>query len=426
LPPWLIAGVAREALQETFARARWLLASYWLLTGSGYVALVAAALSWWEGNVTFAVVLVLSSLVGALVGNLLGLLRVRTWLVQLAIHLLLFAGLFAVDDVPLLTATVFAGLWSLGCGHAALQRRGALWSLWIPVICWTAAIFTVLEYTGRFRAWRMGEKGAVWDPLTLAMLFLVVLEFFLFLAGQESYHRQVWRAGAVTTPVTFTQHRAVGATRVTKRGVFALLVFALLATGFTAKLAPYLWRTGPQEARRDNTSPSDGREAPRPRPEVDWDALARALERTAREAQQRARDALPFLPLFLFRRPLRRAWLLRHWRRPMVSVTPTERANNLWRYVTIALDDVDQQPRRGESYEQTIERFIRVRAARGEAPPEGLAETRTLYERVRFGLGIPTGALDELQVQAERAFRSVRAPMTPWQRVKCWFRSIET
>jgi hypothetical protein len=425
LPPWLIANLAREPLRETFARARWLLATYWLLTGSGYAVLVLTAITWWHGEATYAVALILSSLIGALVGNLLGLLRLRTWVVQVAIHVLLAVGTAALmGAAPLAIPAMFSALWSVGCGHIALQRRFSLASLWIPVICWTAAIITVLERNGRLHTWQAGHKEGVWQPLTFAMLFLVVAEFFVFLAGQESYHGQVWQAGAVTTPVRLTKQRAVGATRVTKRGIFAVLTFALVATLLTAKIAPYLWRTGPQERgnRDDEPRPSD---RPREAPNADWDALGRALERAAREAAERAKDTLPFLPLFLLNRPLRRLWLLRHWRKPVYPVTPTEQATNLWRYVVIALGDVECRPKTGETHEQAVERLIQVRAASGGPLPEGLAETRELYERVRFGLGIPTGAIEALQAEAERAFESVRAPMSAWQRVKCWWRKIE-
>ena len=44
---------------------------------------------------------------------------------------------------------------------------------------------------------------------------------------------------------------------------------------------------------------------------------------------------------------------------------------------------------------------------------------------MRFGLGIPAGAIEALQAQAERAFVTVRAPMSAWQRVKSWWRKIE-
>lgn len=425
LPPWLVPGLPRDALREAFARARWLLAGYWALTASGYVVLVATAVTWWRGSARYAVALVLASLVGALAGNLLGLLRVRTGAVQLALHLLLVALAFALQGAPLVVAALCAGLWSLGCGHLALQRRLALGALWIPVVCWTAAIVTVLDRNGRMQRWEAGEKHAVWQPLTLGMLSLVVVLFFLFLAGQEHFHGQVWQAGAVTTPVTLTRQRAAGATRVTKRGVFAVLAFALVATLLTARIAPYLWRTGSQEGPRARDESPAPDAAPTP-PRADWDALARALERAAREAGERARDVLPFVPLFLLRRPLRRAWLLRQWRRPLLPVSPTERATRLWRYVTVALGDVDGRPKTGETHEQAVERFIEARVARGEPRPEGLAEARDLYERVRFGLGIPPGALEALEAEAERAFASVRAPLTRWQRIASWWRRIES
>lgn len=429
LPPWLVAGVAREPLRETLARARWVLGSYWLLLASSYIVLFATAVTWWHGDTTITAIMLLASAFGVAAGNGLALARVRPWLVQLGVHgtLMLSCVSMAGGVPPLVVVVVFSFLWSVSGGQLTLQRRGSLVALWIPMICWAAAIITILEQNGRLHEWQSGHKEGVWQPVTLALLFMVIVEFFLFLAGQEHYHAQVWQAGATATPMSLTKHRAIGATRITKRGITAVLVLALVSSGFVAKLAPYLWRTGPAEHRDNGREPPPEPQNRRPRsaPEPDWDALKRSIERAVREAEKQARDVLPFVPLFLLNRPLRRLLLLRHLRRPMRTLNPSERAANLWRYVLIALGDAKMQPRPGESLDQTVERIVEARTAANEPLPEGLAESCEVYQRIRFGLGIPTGSVEALQRSAERAFVTVRAPMTAWQRVASWWRKLD-
>ena len=80
LPPWWRGGTPREPLVEAFARARWLLATYWLLLVSGYVVLLGAAFRYWGADPELLVllpVLVVASTLGVALGNLLALLRLR-------------------------------------------------------------------------------------------------------------------------------------------------------------------------------------------------------------------------------------------------------------------------------------------------------------------------------------------------------------
>lgn len=423
LPPWLVAGVARETLRETLARAKWVLASYWLLLVSSYAALFVTAATWWHGDLGATAAMLVVSAVGVALGNGLALARVRPWVVQVAVYgtLALACATTMVGVPAALVVGVIALVWSIGAGHLALHRRGSLLALWIPMSCWTAAIVTILEKNNRLHAWQAGHKEGVWQPATLALLFTVIVEFFLFLAGQEHYHAQVWQSGATASPMSLSAHRAVGATRITKRGLTAVLVLSLVASGLVAKLAPYLWRT--QATGTHHTEPESGR--PREVPDPDLDALVRSIKRSLREAARQARDVLPFVPLFLLNRPVRRLFLLRHLRRPLREVTPSERAGNLWRYVLIALGDAKLAPGTGESLDHTVERVVSVRNAQGYAMPEGLAETCEVYQRIRFGLGIPTGSIDALQASAERAFVTVRAPMSRYARAASWWRRLE-
>lgn len=442
LPPSLAPGIPREPIAETFARARWLLGGYWLLTGSGFVVFLATAFAYWrggEGGFLGILALTLVCALGVALGNLLAMLRVRTWLVQVVSWGLIFLTCFMAIGAPIVALYTVVGLFSVGFGHLTLQRRFSLSTLWVPIIFWIAAILTIIENAGRLAPWLAGQKDAVWQPITLVLLTLFVTQFFFFLAGQEHYHTQVWQAAATTTPVRLTRHRDAGATRLTRRGIAAVMVFSVLVTAAVAMISPYLWRTERREGngRREHHSerdrsrerdaeprPGDGDGRPRRR-SADWDGLEQKLERAAREAKRQSQDLLPFVPLFLLNRPVRRLVLLRHLRKPFFGLTPTQRANNLWRYVLIALGDVKDPPRTGESLDELASRITSVRTQNGQALPEGLAETCEIYQRIRFGLGIPAGSLEALRAYAERAFVAVRAPMDPWERVRSWWRKIE-
>lgn len=430
LPPWLVAGVPREGLREGFSRARWLLLAYWLLTATGFVLLcLVATLYWHSANAGIGMmVLVLVSALGIALGNLLALIRTRPWVIQTVIWGAMIATCAAgigLGPVVVLYGLMF--LWSVGCGHLTLQRRFSLATLWIPVVCWTGVILTILDHAGRMHAWQGGHKEGVWQPVTLGLLFLLILMFFFFLAAQEHYHVLVWQASGMGTPATLARHKVKGAMRLTGRGLAAIVALTALVGGSVALVSPYLWRTGP--VRRDNgrdaqPEPQRRRQGP-PRDAPDWDgdALNRAMRRMVREVEEQSKSALPFVPLFLLRRPMRRWWLLRRLRRR--NGPPSERAAGLWRYIVIGLGDAGMAPRPGEILEDMVVRVNTARAREGHPPVDGLAESVAVYARVRYGLGIPQGAVDALHESAERAYAEVRRPLGPWARLRGWFRKLD-
>jgi hypothetical protein len=150
----------------------------------------------------------------------------------------------AIAAGPHVAGGSIAFLTSVSCGHAAMQRRALLTTLWVPAVCWVGAMLTVIEQHGGVRRWEAGLKDGVWDPTALALLGTLVGLYFAFLAGQARYHHAVWAAGATDTPTTVTQHQRGAALRLTRRGALALMLLALLVTAATASIAPYLWRTG--------------------------------------------------------------------------------------------------------------------------------------------------------------------------------------
>lgn len=429
LPPWLWSGTEREPLRESLGRARWLLIAYWLLLVSGYIALTVTVLGLdVGGGHVFLAVLALVSVVGVFVGNLVGLLRLRAWPLNALAFLASYGACWLAPFIGgEATAVLVTLCWSLGCGHLTLQRRFSLATLWIPIVCWTGAIVTMINHSNRLATWEQGNKHAVWQPLTAALLFTAVALVFFFFAGQEHYHLKVWQAHGANASANVTQHKGGGA-RLTPKGTIALLLMAALVCGAVAVISPYLWRTR-VEPGRDHRDPQEeperrperDRERRDPGGDFDWDQLAQQARRAAREAEREAKDILPFVPLFLLNRPLRRLILLRHLRRPLFPVSPTQRALNLWRYVLIALGDARAMPRRGESLEALIERIERER----KRPVEGLREAADLHQRIRFGLGIPEGSMATFEAHARNALRDLRKGLTAWRKIATWWRKID-
>ncbi len=435
LPPRLWPFTPREPMATGISRARWLLLGYWSLLISGYVVLGGSIAAYGHLSGTDLPLLLGilgTSFLGVASGNLLGVARVRPWVVNLAVTattVLSCTGVALLGPYVVMFGLTF--VWSLGCGHLTLQRRFSLATLWIPVICWAGGMIEILEHNGRLHAWQAGHKAGVWQPLTLALLFAMVVEVFLFLAGQEHYHTLVWQAYAANAPPTVIHHRG-GASRLTGRGLVAILTLAAAVCASTALIAPYLWRTETRDGHRER----DGGQRQRPRhegrpgasdyrPDTDWEGVRQALERAAREARRQGGALLPFVPLFLLNRPARRWWRLRQLRKPLWPVSPSRRAADLWRYVRIALGDAGLAPKPGESIDDTVARVDAGRDAAGLGPARGLAEAAEVYQRVRYGLGIPEGALEALHHHAVTAHTAVRERMSLWARVRAWWRTLE-
>lgn len=458
LPPSLWGSTPREPLREILRQARWLLIWYWVLLVSGYLALIAVVIAYESvvKAVGLCFIWALPSLCGTALGHLVAMLRVRTWVVWLSVVALTIAVAIPLAVLPQLLIACLAFLWSFGCGHLAMQRKASLSAIWIPITCWAGAILTLLQREGRLGVWLGGDKGSIWQPVPLMLLFLAVTEVFLFFAGQEHFHTAVWQAH--TGHETALRRHAGGGARLRGRGLPVIVLFAGLICAVVALLSPYLWRTeqhrgadgdgsgpasnpargneqgsgtsrgdpgDPGGTRGGGSSADDATRNDRGDTEFDPDAVGRSLERARREAERSASYLWPFIPLFLFTRPLRRAFLLRHLRRPLWRINPSRRARNLWHYVLIALADAGIQRVVSDSIDDQVRKIDTQRAERGLAPADGLGDAAREYQRMRFGLGIPPGALDQLRGHAERAFGSVRAPMDGWQRLKSWWRRIE-
>lgn len=417
---------------ESFKKARFPLLAFWILSVGGLFTMVATIIAL-EGGPPhdFEVLLsfVFGSIFGLGCGNMLGLLRVRFWtniVFGVANWILMIA--VATGGGPGVEVVILGWvgfLFGIACGHLALSHRFGLAAAWLPILCWVGSIMIYLNDYGRVAQWEQSKISA-WMPVPLFYLFCLVVLLLWYMAAKETHRLALWEllGGA---PWKRTLIRAAKPrVRLQPRGIAAILVLAVIVFIAGAVISPYLWRTGrgDREAHhaQDEPTPAEPRIDPG---QYDWDGVANAIRRMIREVEDSAAAILPFVPLFLLNRPIRRAFRMRHWRRPMWRVPPTQRVKNLWRLVRLGVTDDGWRPRAGTSVADVVDQ-VQERARKKGAPRSAaIAEAAEIYARVRYGLGIRPDDVPRLQKACAEAYRDARRGMTGWQRFKSWWRKDE-
>jgi hypothetical protein len=428
--------VAKDrALETTFperlSQARAVIAVYWLLVIGGLVSFTATIL-FYEGasDVPEVTACVIGAVLGVLVGQVFALCRLRPWVswaffgVSIAgmISLGLFGAAAPGSEVFLLFWFCFTN--AIIAGHTSLSHRFGLAAAWLPILFWVASIIIILNEHGRVVAWERNKVSA-WLPVPLVILFLTVLLLIGYLATKESHRLTLWQLVGSAPWRRTRLRRAVPRVRMRARGWVALLLLALLVFAGTAVLSPYLWRTGEADDGGGAGAEPTPQDPWNPPGGFDWQEVVEAVERIGRGARDAGRALLPFIPLFLLNRPVRRLWLLWRLRRPAWPEPPSRRIACLWEYVRIGLGDAGLAPRSSDSVEDAVERAAEAARRRGEKPSEALSSAGGIYTRVRYGLGIRPGEVAALDAAAGRAFRDVRSGLTAWERFKSWFRKLD-
>lgn len=413
---------------ESFQKARFPLLAFWILSVGGLFAMTATIVML-EGGLphdfdTF-LSFVFGSLFGLGCGNLLALFRVRVWLNILfgAVNIVMMIA-FATSggaglEVVMLGWVGF--LFGIGGGHLALSHRFGLAAAWLPILCWVGAIMIYLNDYGRVTQWEQSKISA-WMPVPLLYLFCLVVLLIWYMAAKETHRLALWEllGGAPwkRTLIRASKPRV----RLHPRGALAILVLAAIVFVAGAVISPYLWRTGrgDREAHHAQDPPPEPRLDPVE--QYDWDGVANAIRKMIHEVEDSGAAILPFVPLFLLNRPIRRALRMRHWRRPFWRVPPTERVKNLWRLVRLGVTDNGWHPRAGTSVQDVADE-VQARAHKQGAPRSAaVAEAAEIYARVRYGLGIRPDDVSRLEAASRQAYRDSRYGMTDWQRFKCWWR----
>ena len=412
---------------ESFTKARFPLLAFWILSVGG-LAVMTATIVMLEGGAPHDFDTFLSFVFGCIFGlgcgNLLGLFRVRLWV----------GVVFGIVNVIMMVAIAEAGgsgfevvllgwigfLMGIGCGHLALSHRFGLAAAWLPILCWVGSIMVYLNDYGRVSQWEQSKISA-WMPVPLFYLFCLVVLLLWYMAAKETHRLALWEMlGGAPWKRTLvrTQKRRV---RLHPRGVAAILALSAIVFIAGAVISPYLWRTGrgDREAHHAQEPPPERRYDTEP---YDWDGVANAIRRMIREVQDSGGMLLPFVPLFLLNRPIRRAIRLRHLRRPLTRVPPTKRVKNLWRLVRLGVTDNGWRPRAGASVQDVADE-VQARARKHGAPrSDAVAEAAEIYTRVRYGLGIRPDDVERLERAATQAYSDARRGMTVWQQLKAWWR----
>ncbi len=383
---------------------------------------------------------------GILAGQVLAFLRVRTWIVLLvgigcwlgsfAMAMAGVAGLGTVGAVFALALWLFpialsGGLWSL-------ETHRALWSSWLPLLFATAAVLIWTETRGTVAAWFEGEKWAIWDIVSVAMLGTTVALLLFYLVTRETHRLALWRRGPTAPLAPSLREKGAARPRLTVLSFVLLGALAAFLTVATALVAPYLWRTG---------DPGDGEgngygeptEQPEAAPEEESELLRRIKEglqkmgEKAVEAGEKAASTVcTLLTLLLLAvigflvayRPLKRLFLIRHLKEPLWSVPPTTRIEQGWRLVEIAMGDAGVYPRAGEDAAGLARRAGPVLTRLSPVEVHGLEDAAEVADRVRFGLGVGPEDLEVMQRFSGWAIDTVWERLTDADQIRCLYREL--
>jgi len=403
-------------------------AIYAVFTFFGFAAFFLSLVAYDRGSKTFEIfAAIVAGFAGVVVGLIVALLRFRTIPVLIvgsvsvgvAMAVLLYARVGIPDFVGI---AIFFFCFAFPSGMLALHHRFELLGVFWPSIGWIGAVMIILNEEGRVSEWERSKVSA-WLPIPLMLLGFFLLGLLMFMASKQAMRVSNWQAlsGATERRVKMRGENQIAA--IPKKNVLPLLVATAVLFVFTAVIAPYLWRTG----KGDHQGKHDGqgeqpkepsKEGPKG-PDIDGEAIARAMRSAASSAASAAHVLWPLLLLALLYRPLKRAALTSHLTTPIFPTPPSERIDNLWEYVRIAAEDAGMVPRSSDS----VDDFVRRAKEAGGGSPE-LEEAARIYERTRYGFVVARGdglAMKRVSVPAAKV---LRRDMTAWARIKSYFRPL--
>lgn len=410
------------SLGEALALAWRAMLAFWLMTGLGFVAFVVTIASYRRDadDIAQVAVATFAGFLGVAVGQLLSLLRLRlipifaVTLVSLFVggYLMGASGVRLPDSVGV--AIVFF-CFAFPCGLLSLQHRYELLASFWASIGWIGSAMIILNEEGRVSAWH-ADKASAWLPVPLLLLAGFVVTLMFYLAAKQSMRVRLWQSLSGALERRVTTSRAPSA--VPKRNVLAVLFAAALVFTFTAVLAPYLWRTGRGD-RSSTHSAEQSEDEPR-RPRLDrGEQIERMVAQLMTAAKKTSYALWPLLILLALYRPTKRALLLSHLKTPIVPTPPSERIDNLWEYVRITAEDAGCAPRASDS----IEELLRRMREEGLCSPSA-DEAAAIYNRTRYGITVTHGDPLRMRRAAVRATEVIRDQMSPWARLRAWFRSL--
>jgi hypothetical protein len=367
----------------------------------------------------FLLLLVVASVSGVFVGQLVALLRVRTFVAAFSV----MGGTFFLSGLSLLLSDLEPSLrlsfvvftftfpTAFACGFLSLQHRWDLLASFWPAVGWIGAAIVCLEGEQRVEVWEQ-SKARVWTPVPLLFLLGFLVVFLVYLLSKQALRIELWQALSGSARRRILTKATVSA--LPRRNVMPMVALATLLTTTVALLAPYLWRTSSDKppAESSDSEPSS---------RSSWNM--NGLESMLQELLEAAKAAKPLffllLLLLVLYRPVKRALLLRHLVRPLVPTPPSERIDNLWVFVRIAAEDAGVVIAPSDSVEQILQRI----ATEGRATP-AIAEAASIYARTRYGFTVTRGDVDTMKTSSLQAARDLRRGLSPWSRVRAAWRGL--
>lgn len=382
-----------------------------------------------------------TTVLGTALGQVLAFLRVRTW-VAMAFGAACWiaagvlgaaagvvaggAGALVFLFLFLLPIAMTGGLWSL-------ETHRATWSIWLPMVFTTATAIVWAEKNNLDANWHAGEKWAVWDVLSLAVFGTTVVLTLVYLVTRETHRLALWRRGP-TAPLQPTLVESGAARpRITPLGFVALAALTAGLTLGTALIAPYLWRTGPDNG---GDTPTEQPAEPDPDAPPEESAFLKALEQMAERAVEAAKQAagsvcsllalamLLVLGALVAGPPVRRLFVVRHLKEPLWPVPNTTRIEMGWQLVEIALADAGVAVRPGEDAAGLARRAAPTLARLSAVEVHGLDDAAEIIDRVRFGLGVGPQDVQTMERFARWTYDTVWERLSDRQQVACMYRTL--
>ncbi len=413
-------GQLREALVPV--------ATYWVwvvLAFSSFCISVLLAGNTGGDDLMFLAAFAFGTFGGLAFGQLCAFLRVRTW-VLLAMGAIMWTVFFVFlagggsaimgNQVvaAFVIAVMFLGPVAMTGGLWSLETNRSLWSTWLPMVFTVGAALIWIEDHGGVARFEEGTKFAVWDLVGLAFFVPSVACFMLYLVTRETHRLAMWRRGPTAPLRPSVEERGVSRPRVTLLGFILLGALTIGVAGATALIAPYLWRTGPQDGngngggeQREETEQE--RQARMKREKEQGEQMeeqsedgegGEGMEKMVEQAVEAAKKAggticsvltvalLGLIGALLAYRPVKRLIVLRHLRDPLTDVAPSARIDQCWRLVEIALGDAGVHARAGEDAASLARRAAPILKELSPVEVHGLEDVAEVADRVRFGLGV--------------------------------------
>jgi hypothetical protein len=478
-------GAWRAELWEQIREVSRPLITYWIFLATMFGAFSVAAML--EGpsleSFGFLACLALTTFSCVAVGQALALLRVRDWvlftiwgLTWTVGSVLGMMGAVAVSFVAaplavLIFCYVFFGPMFLLGGAWSVATNRALYSTWVPILYASASAIIMAERKGKVATWMAGEKWAVWDVFTFGVLGAGIALLLAFLVSRESHRLHLWRRNERGLLRGSVKEEGAARPRLSCLGWLMLCVLAGgLAIG-TAAVAPFLWRTGPsdkgeetdqQDPQKDkqkdkkkdkkkdkgkdkgkDKKKDKGKDKGKGEPDKSWRDKAKhkvsdvgeEVEQNLEPVVQQGVDLLStiitmlilgLLAFFLFYRPVKRLLTIRHLRRPYWAQLPTDRIEQGWRLVEIALGDAGVEPVSGEP---AVSYFARAEPAlhklvSGAPEVHGLWAAAQIRDRVVFGLGVGPDDLALMDRVSGWAYDTVWDRLQDRGQIKALYRGI--